>query len=388
MITTIILFVLILGLLIFVHELGHFVVARKLGVKVEEFGLGFPPRIAGIFRNKHRRWQVLWGNKELKLDTPTVYSLNWLPIGGFNKIKGEDGGDGKDSDSFANKSIWRRTLILLAGVTMNVLLAMVLLIVGFKVGLPVAIDGDVLDSQVRDRKVQIMSVSGDSPAAMAGMQIGDQILSVAGQPVNQAGQIQEITRDHQNREIIVEIKREEEKQELSLVPRSEFPTGDGPVGISLVETGIVSYPWHQAVIKGVVSTFTFLAVIVLALFNIIKNLFIGAGIGEEISGPVGIAVMTGQMARMGYVYILQFIAILSINLAIINLFPLPALDGGRLIFLAVEKIRGKKVGRKLENTVHMIGFVLLILLMLAITFRDVFKFKDLFINIGKKIIGQ
>lgn len=388
MLTTIILFILILGLLIFVHEFGHFVAARKLGTKVEEFGMGFPPRLAGIYRGSNGKWRKVIGNKELDPSTATIYSLNWLPIGGFCKIKGEDDNVLKDEDSFANKKIWQRGSILIAGVSMNILLAIVLLVVGFKVGLPVAVDESVPDSQVRERKVQVMVVSSDSPAATAGIKTGDQILAVADQTVDKTEQVQELSQTHQNQKIIMKIKRGEQEQEVSLTPRSSFPEDDGSIGISLVETGIVSYPWHQAVIKGVVGTFTLLVAIVLALFNIIKNLFIGAGIAEEISGPVGIAVMTGQMAKMGYVYILQFIAILSINLAIINLFPLPALDGGRLIFLAVEKIRGKKVGRKLENTIHMIGFVLLILLMLAITFRDVFKFKDIFINFGKKIIGQ
>ncbi|MFH2105507.1 MAG: RIP metalloprotease RseP [Parcubacteria group bacterium] len=388
MLTTIILFILILGLLIFVHELGHFVMARRMGVKVEEFGMGFPPRIAGIYRDRHGKWKKVIGNKETDPNAPTVYSLNWLPIGGFCKIKGEDDNALNDEDSFANKKIWQRSLILIAGVTMNILLAMILLIAGFKIGLPVAIDESVSDSQVRERKVQVMAISDGSPAALAGIQVGDQVLSVAGQVIDDVEQVQELTKASQDQEITVGIKREEQEQELSLTPRSSFPENDGPVGVSLVETGIVSYPWHQAIIKGIVGTFALLVAIVLALFNIIKNLLVGAGVTEEISGPVGIAVMTGQMARMGYVYILQFIAILSVNLAIINLFPIPALDGGRLIFLAVEKIRGKKVGRRLENTIHMIGFVLLLLLMLAITFRDVFKFRDIFINLGQKIIGQ
>lgn len=388
MLVTIILFILILGLLIFVHEFGHFVAARRMGAKVEEFGMGFPPRIFGIHRNRQGKWQKVWGNKESDSNTSTIYSLNWLPIGGFCKIKGEDDNSQKDNDSFASKKIWQRSLILIAGVSMNVLLAMVLLIVGFKIGLPVAIEEGVSDEQIRDRKVQIMAVSENSPAANSGLAMGDQIVSVAGQAVDQTGQIQAITQANQGQAITLEIIRGEEKRELSLTPRSEFPADDGPVGVSLVETGIVSYPWHQAFVKGIVATFTMLVAIIVALFSIIKNLLIGAGVAEELSGPVGIAVMTGQMARLGYVYILQFVAILSINLAIINLFPLPALDGGRLIFLAVEKIRGKRVSRKLENKIHLTGFAFLLLLMLAVTFRDVFKFRDLFINIGKRIIGQ
>ena len=385
---TLILFILILGLLILVHELGHFMVARRLGTKVEEFGIGFPPRLAGVYRDSNGKWKKIIGNKEVEDGVNnTIYSLNWLPLGGFCKIKGEDGEGKQDQDSFASKKIWQRTLILVAGVTMNILLAMVLLIVGFKIGLPTVVESDTPLENVIEAKVQVVIINNNSPALKAGLQVGDEILTVADNPVTSVEGIQEIIGHNLGQEVNLKVKRGDQEQDLTLVPRRAPPENEGPMGVALVKTGIVSYPWYQAIGKGVVATFSLLAAILVALFGIIKNLLLGVGVTEEISGPVGIAVMTGQVARMGFVYVLQFVAVLSINLAIINLFPLPALDGGRLLFLAIEKIRGKKVNRKIENTIHMIGFILLILLMLVITFRDVFKFKDLFIDLGKKITG-
>jgi len=386
--TTIILFVLILGLLILVHELGHFVVARRLGTKVEEFGIGFPPRIAGVYRDSKGRWRKVIGGKEVEDEAAdTIYSLNWLPLGGFCKIKGEDGEGSKDKDSSASKKIWKRALILVAGVTMNILLAMVLLIVGFKVGLPTVIEADTPPESVVEAKVQVVVISGNSPAQESGLQVGDEILTVADNSVTSVESIQNIIDHNLGEEVSLKIKRGDQEQILTLVPRRTPPADEGPMGVALVKTGIISYPWYQAIGKGIMATFSLFFAILVALFGIIKNLLIGAGVTEELSGPVGIAVMTGQVARMGFVYVLQFIAVLSINLAIINLFPLPALDGGRLLFLIIEKIRGKKVNRRIENTIHMIGFILLILLMLVITFRDVFKFKDLFIDLGRRITG-
>lgn len=270
---------------------------------------------------------------------------------------------------------------------MNILLAMVLLIVGFKIGLPTVVESDTPLENVIEAKVQVVIINNNSPALKAGLQVGDEILTVADNPVTSVEGIQEIIGHNLGQEVNLKVKRGDQEQDLTLVPRRAPPENEGPMGVALVKTGIVSYPWYQAIGKGVVATFSLLAAILVALFGIIKNLLLGVGVTEEISGPVGIAVMTGQVARMGFVYVLQFVAVLSINLAIINLFPLPALDGGRLLFLAIEKIRGKKVNRKIENTIHMIGFILLILLMLVITFRDVFKFKDLFIDLGKKITG-
>jgi regulator of sigma E protease len=367
MISTIVIFILILGLLIFVHEFGHFIVAKRKNLKVLEFGFGFPPRLFSIKRGE------------------TIYSINLIPIGGFVKILGEEGEARSDPRSFASQSIRTRSLILSAGVLMNLLLAMVLLSIGFKIGLPQVIDS--VEGKIRDVKIQIAFVAQNSPAEKAGLSLGDEIITVDGEKLDKVELIQERIKEKAGKEIKLEIKRGAEILEKKITPRENPPEGEGALGVGLVKTGVVSYPIFQAVIRGISSTFSIIAAIFIAFYEIIKNLIIGKPVTAELTGPVGIAVMTAHVARMGFVYILQFTAILSINLGIINILPFPALDGGRILFLVIEKIRRKKISQKVENLIHTIGFAFLILLMLLVTFRDIFRFKEIFINLWKKIVG-
>lgn len=365
MILTIIIFILILGLLIFVHEFGHFIVAKRKGLKVLEFGFGFPPRLFGIKRGE------------------TTYLINLIPIGGFVKILGEEGEAESDPKSFSSKPVRVRALILVAGVLMNFLLAMVLLSVGFKIGLPQVVDS--VNGKVHDEKIQIAFISKDSPAEKVGLSLGDEIIAIDGEKFEKVELMQDKIKEKSGKEIKIEIKRGANILEKKITPRENPPEGEGALGVGLVKTGIVSYPIFQAIAKGVSTTFSIMAAIFIAFYEIIKNLIIGKPVTAELAGPVGIAVMTGQAARMGFVYILQFTAILSINLGIINILPFPALDGGRILFLVIEKIRGKKVSQKVENLIHTIGFAFLILLMILVTFRDIFRFRDVFVKIWEKI---
>lgn len=384
MVLTIVVFLLVLGILIFVHELGHFMTAKKLGIKVEEFGFGFPPRMFGIYKNKEGKWKKVIGGKKEGVEN-TIYSINWLPLGGFVKIFGEEGEGSKDPESFASKPIWKRSLVLAAGVFMNFVLAAILLMVGFKIGLPQAIDSE--DSNVRDAKIQIAQVATESPAAESGLSLGDEIISIEEERFYKIEDIQNKIKDNSGQEILIEVKRGGEIKEIKTTPRENPPEDEGALGISLVKTGLVSYPWYISIGKGLEATISVTLAILIAFYELIKNLIVGEKVGADFAGPVGIAVMTGQVTRMGLAYVLQFVAVLSINLAIINILPLPALDGGRILFLIIEKVRGKKVGKKIENTVHTIGFFLLILLLVVVTFKDLFRFKDLFIGIWHKIVG-
>ncbi len=385
MILTIIVFVLVLGLLIFVHEFGHFITARKMGVRAEEFGFGFPPRIFGIYRTKDGKWKKIIGNKELKKDQNTLYSINWLPIGGFVKIFGEEGEGKKDPKSFSSKPVWVRSLILSAGVLMNFVLAIVLLTIGFKIGLPQALEEG--DNNARDLKIQIAQVSKGSPAESSGLAVGDQIVRVDGEEFIEIGNLQEKIKSESGKEIDIEIKRGDENLNVKAIPRENPPEDEGALGIALAKTGIVSYPFFQSIWMGISTTYALIIAILSAFYDIIHNLIVHEPVSAEFTGPVGIAVLTGQVARMGFVYILQFAAILSINLGILNILPFPALDGGRILFLLIEKIRGKKVSQKIENSIHTVGFFLLILLLVVVTFKDVFKFKDMFIGIWNRIIN-
>jgi len=371
-------FIIILGLLIFVHELGHFVTARRNGIKASEFGFGFPPRAVGIVKSeKTGKNRIVWGNKDIQSKN-TIYSLNWIPLGGFVKIKGEDGSRVQDEDSFAHKSAWIRVKVLAAGVAMNFLFAWFLLSIVFMLGAPEVVDSS--DKNVQNTKIQISEVSVGSPAAAMGLKVGDEVLKtqVSSEGVSKkiisVSSLQNFINAHKGKELTLEIKRGGENLTLKGTPRREFPAGQGALGVSLVETAIVSYPWYLSIWKGLEATFNLIVAIFSAFFGILASLFSGRGVGADLSGPVGIAVLTKEVTGLGLAYVMQFAALLSINLGIINILPIPALDGGRILFVVIEKIKGSPVNQKVEQIFHTIGFVLLIMLMILVTFKDVSKF--------------
>lgn len=237
MLTTIIVFILVLGLLIFVHELGHFVMAKRAGVRVDEFGFGYPPRVFGIKKGE------------------TIYSLNLLPIGGFVKIHGENGPEEKDQDkkrAFYNQPIGKRAQILIAGVSMNLLLAALVLSLGFWLGLPQVIEDEEIGG-LKDVKVQVSQVVFASPAEQAGIMTGDSIIKLKNpaskteKDIMSSKEVQDFVEKNRGQEIIVTIQRGEEVLEKTLVPRSQYPQDEGPMGIALVKTALVSYPWYEAI---------------------------------------------------------------------------------------------------------------------------------------------
>jgi len=374
MFTTIVIFIAILSILVFAHELGHFWTARRFGVKAEEFGFGFPPRIGGIYKNKDGRWKFVWWTKDVEDAGSTIYSLNWLPLGGFVKIKGEQGDRKEEKDSFAYQKIWRRCVILTAGVVMNFAIAAVFLSIGFWIGLPQSLDGINSNARISEQRIQVMQVMADSPAEAFGLQLGDIITSINGQDFTSIEPMQNFIADKEGKELQYQILRGEENLTLNIIPEYREDAGQAGVGIAVAETGLVSYPWYRAIWEGTKATIFMTWFILVAFFNLFKDLILGQGAAIEISGPVGIAVITGQFARLGFVYLLQFTALLSINLAILNYLPFPALDGGRVLFLLIEKIRGKAVPEKVEAIAHNTGFILLMILVLIVTFRDVVKF--------------
>jgi regulator of sigma E protease len=417
---TLIVFIITLGILIFVHELGHFVVARRNGIKVDEFGFGFPPRFFGIqcltgkkkivLSRKEKinveisdekrgsvetiretavdkveevdeyvpvkKWRFIrgkrdteeeWENKD-NLKEGTIYSINWIPIGGFVKIKGEDGASKKDPDSFASKSAWQRIKVLLAGVAMNFVLAWLLFSAVLMMGAPKEVSEGTPGS-----KVQIIQVIKDSPAAAMGMKEGDEILEVCAsvaqrcEKISAVTQFQKVVSDNKGQKIILKIKRGESAIQLEGIPRLSPPEGQGPLGVSPAQTAIVRSSFFQAFYQGLVMIFNFLVL----FFNFIKDLLMGKSTGMEISGPVKIYSYTGQVAQLGLIYVMNFIAILSLNLGIVNAFPIPALDGGRVLFILISKIKKKPLAEETEHAVNTIGFVLLMTLMAFVTLRDV-----------------
>ncbi len=372
MLATIIIFIIVLSLLVFVHEWGHFFVARKLGVKSEEFGFGFPPRIIGVYKNKKGKWSMAKGKKKVEDAQDTVYSLNWIPLGGFVKIKGEDGENEKDKDSFAGKKAWKRAAILSAGVSMNLVLAAVLLSVGLMLGLPQAATGDFESgTQVSDQKVTVLKVFPETPAKEAEIKMGDVILGINGQELNSSEQVNQFIKDKKGEKLTYKIKRGEEVLHKKITPETIEKNGETGIGIAITNTAIVKYPWYRAVWKGVKETVILTGAIIVALVGLVKDLIMGQSVAAEVGGPVRIAALTGQFANLGFAYLLQFTALLSINLAIINFLPIPALDGGRVLFLIIEKIKGSPVKKEVEALIHNLSFILLIILILIITFNDI-----------------
>ena len=356
MIWTIIVFLLTLSVLVLAHEFGHYFSARFFGAKVEEFGIGFPPRA----------WS--WKTKE-----GMKWSLNWIPIGGFVKIKGESGDNREDPDSFAGKSILARAVILCAGVFMNMLAAAVLLTIAMNVGIPAIIENiqndDIIIEQAAIRITQVLE---DSPAQHAGLEVGDTIISIGGISFVSAQAAREhLSEQSENQVIIFGIERDGQELVLNIIPEY-IAEIDGPgVGAAMLDTGIVRYAWYTTPWRGVQATYYYTVEILRAFVGMIKNVFNGNAAGIEVSGPVGIAVITGEFIDLGFSHFIQFMAILSINLAIINILPFPALDGGRLAFLAIEAIFRKKVSAKLEGVVHTAGFLLLLVIIVLVTYKDI-----------------
>lgn len=384
MLLTIVIFILILSLLVFVHELGHFLTARRFGVKCEEFGMGLPPRLVG-WQKYQGRWRWAWGNRETKPDEPMTYSLNWIPVGGFVKIKGENGEQASDTDSFGHKPIWQRNTILAAGVTMNVALCVILLAIGFAIGMPTAVEDSQGGKFVSPPQVQVTEVLPGLPAASSDIKSGDVISQVNGVEINSAQALKDNFSQLVGQTAKLTIKRNgaQLQKDIPIVQKDGI-TG---IGVGIIDVGVVRYPLHLALWQGLKMTWAWLVMIVLAVVGLVRQLFGGPGVGLDFAGPVGIAVMTGQAAKMGWIYVLQFAALLSLNLAIINILPFPALDGGRIMFLTVEKIRGKPVNSKWENLSHNIGFILLMLLIVVITYRDIIRYGAQILGALKRIFG-
>lgn len=375
---TIIVFIVILGFLVFVHEIGHFLVARKNGIKADEFGLGFPPRAIGVVQDeKSKKWKVVRGNKEIESPN-TIYSLNWIPIGGFVKIKGENGEGKREKDSFAHKSAWTRTQVLAAGVIMNFVFAWILLSIGFMLGVP----QEVTDVNTPGASIVIQGVEPGSPAEKMGLKGLDTINQKQrddGKEVilKSVPDVQGFITDHKNRNIDLSITRANKEMVLSGVPQ-ETPEGKGRLGISLAQVTVQKFSFFPAFKEGLIE----IKNIFIMIGMVIQKLFQGETSGIDATGPIGIAVFTGQVIPLGFAYILRFAAILSINLGIINALPFPALDGGRILFIIIEKLKGSPVNQKVEQAFHTVGFLLLMLLMVVVTYNDIIKF-----NIIDKIKG-
>lgn len=368
MLITVIIFLVILSLLVFVHEAGHFIVAKRSGMGVHEFGFGFPPRVVGI-QKLNGKWKIIWGKKEVDPDS-TVYSINAIPLGGFVKIMGEDNDEASDPRSFTHKSFWARFGTLFAGVAMNVLTAWVILSIGFMIGLPIAVNAlDELpaNAQFTSQQILIGEVRADSPAQKAGLQDSDIITSVDGQRFTEIENLQDYIKSHRGQKMTFEVQRINKFIKADITTAADGDVSKGLVGIGLAYYGKIKFGPVQSIWHGAQTTVNQLKAIATGIVTIFSS---KDGL-KSVGGPVKIAQLTGQVADLGLLPLLQFTAFLSLNLAILNTLPFPALDGGRMLFLIIEKLRGKPNNQSIEQYANAIGFMLLLLIMAVITIRDV-----------------
>ncbi len=359
MVLTILVFIAVLASLVLVHEFGHFWAAKKAGCDVEEFGIGFPPRLWSFKKNE------------------TVYSINLFPVGGFVKIKGENGDENPTEKSFVKKSFGWKSLIISAGVLMNVLLAFVLITINLIIGVPTeVVPGHDYGrfAKLSNHEVMITELIKDAPAQQAGLLPGDTIVAVQGQGLTTVDAAIKQLSSSQGQPITIVYKRGEETKQVSVTPAMIAEIGHEGIGVGLSETATFSYPWYVAPFFGVARTLEIIWLIISAFAQMIGNLFAHGAVPSDVAGPIGIAVLTGQVARLGFTHLMQFAALLSLNLAVINILPLPALDGGRLAMIVYERLRGRKLKLAVEHWIHIVGFAFLILLMIAVTAKDLFTY--------------
>jgi len=351
--------------LMIIHEFGHFIIAKKFGVRVDEFGIGYPPRMFG------------------KKIGETIYSVNWIPLGAFVRIYGEEGGV-DDLRSFQNLKIWQRVLIVIGGVAAFWIAAIILFSVVFALGTDLPIQDEQNVDGLTNVQVKIVSVSAGSPASVAGLKIGDTISGAYElspdskvQPVevkiNKIQDFKDFTKNNAGNPIELIIERSGKRIETSLTPRVNPPAGEGATGVGLerMATLIKQYPWYEAPIQGAIYTWQTTVNSLKGLYQVFSSLFAGKGApqGAEFAGPIGITVFLANAASYGLGFFLYFVGIISVLVAVFNLFPIPALDGGKLIFLIIEKIKGKPISSKIEQRITVVFFAVLICLSLYITVR-------------------
>ncbi|MSU55367.1 MAG: hypothetical protein EXS46_02385 [Candidatus Taylorbacteria bacterium] len=359
----ILIFIVILALLVLVHEFGHFIVAKKSGIRVDEFGLGFPPKIFG------------------KKFGETEYTLNAIPFGGFVKIYGENPTDGELDPkqiacSLAHKSKWIQAAVLAAGVTFNIIFAWLLISIGLMYGLPTAADTTATGG-IRDSHVFITSVLPNSPAEEGGLKNGDEIVSVqsGGIVLNQTltpTEIHNLIVSSTN-PIEITYKRASQTSKTNITTRTGIIEESPAIGISMDLVGISTekLPIHKAFIHGAVMTWQLLKMIATHIVYFLYESVSGHADLSQVSGPIGMISMVGDQRELGFAYLIFFTALLSINLAVINLIPFPALDGGRLFILLIEAIKRSPLKPKFVNALNITGFTLLIILMLVVTGHDI-----------------
>jgi regulator of sigma E protease len=360
---TAIIFLLVLAVLIFVHELGHFIFAKWNGIRVDEFKIGFGPKI------------ISWGKGETK------YGLNLIPFGGYVKIHGENPDDesisGADKDrSFVNKKAWQQVVVLVAGVSFNFIFAWIIYSIVFMSGVTAAPEGfEQYSANFKNQRIMITTVSPGSPADKAGFKIGDVIEGVN---QNESGkvsiaEVQNAINSSNGNAISIKYKRGGQDNESNLVPVKGLVKDKYAIGIAMSEAVDIKLPFFVAIYEGAHYTLIMIRDTAIGLYDFFTNIFRGEANFSDVSGPVGIAGIVGGAAELGFKYLLMITALISINLGVINLVPFPALDGGRVLIVIIESLMRGRLKPIYANTANAIGFVLLMILMVIVTYKDIVK---------------
>lgn len=387
---TVIIFLIVLSALIFVHELGHFLIARLFKIRVDEFAIGFPPRLFSIKKGG------------------TEYSINLIPLGGYVKIYGENPEDALSPDNILSKPRWQQALVLVAGVTFNALFAWLLFTSSLMIGAKAPV-GDFPAEYANRPSVMITGIAPGSPAQIAGLKTGDEIYAVLSgvstssasvyTSANASGNMatssikfadskyasatSSVLKSSEIREAIIlstttlglVVNRGGELKTIVTIPKDGIDgvqIGKKGLGVMMSDVATVKLPLFMAISSGFTETVDVTKEIVTSTYDFIGRAFRGQASSNEVTGPVGIASHVGEAASLGWVYLANFAAFISLNLAVLNLLPIPALDGGRLVVVILESIRRKSFNQKALQIANSVSFILLIGLMIYITFQDVF----------------
>ncbi|HNT29511.1 MAG TPA: M50 family metallopeptidase [bacterium] len=339
-------FLFVFGVLVILHELGHFLTARLFKVKVEEFAFGMPPRIFAVKKGE------------------TAYALNAIPIGGYVRLEGEDGSDSPAPTSFQNKPAWQRIIILLAGSVVHLILAIVIF------SLFIFRQGEAIPNHT----VQIAGITDNSPAAEANLLPGDTILTINGLAITEVEQFQAATADKAGQLISIEVQTESgDERTVTLTPRPDPPEGEGAVGV-FISSGydLQSVNFFRSFWLGTRFTYVIVDESFQAIGGLFSSILLKASVPEGVSGPIGIARVSGETAQAsGFSGLFFLIGILGANLAVLNLFPIPGLDGGRIIIILIELVRRKKLSPQREALVQGLGLAFVLLILAVVTFKDV-----------------
>ncbi|HEX7724853.1 MAG TPA: site-2 protease family protein [Candidatus Paceibacterota bacterium] len=376
---TIIIFLIVLAVLIFVHELGHFLAARAFGIRVDAFKIGFGPKV------------VYWKKGE------TEYGLNLIPFGGFVKIFGEDPNaestHGPDATrSFVHKARWKQVVCLAAGVLFNFIFAAILYAIVFMSGFTASPEGlEQYSNLFTNERIMITSVAADSPAAQANLKPGDTILYVETTAMNQeqngtkapgtavhippakqtVEEIQHVIATYGGKPVAIAYEREGHTNIIGVTPTDKLVPGKYAIGIGMGDAVDLKLPFFSAVKEGFVYTGILIKDTVVGIYGLIANIFRGQPDFSQVTGVVGIYGIVADAQHMGWTYLLMITAIISINLGVINLVPFPALDGGRILFVLIEGVTRRRIPAKVANMTNLVGFALLMILMVLVTWRDI-----------------